>query len=104
MKFFIRNSFVSFRCKEFVEKEIRCERIYFRRGKLRKGIFYAERTQDPYVIVVPVTLVKDIKDNSPYGKIASMKEGRYFMGKIEIEPNGKVYVRNDIAYMSFSEV
>ena len=84
MKPYSSRSLYSFKYDRDIIKEIQMKRVYTRNGSKVEEIFYAERTSDVNKLIVPDYILENYKDNSPFGFIAEVKQGEYFMGKVRV--------------------
>lgn len=67
----------SFKCKSNIEKEVRIDRMYIRNNKIYNDTVYAEKTDVGNILIIPDSIIKDLKYNAPYGYTGVLKDGSY---------------------------
>lgn len=77
MRAYNKNRLHSFKCKSNIEKEVKINRLYTKHGKIQIDTLYAERTDVENILIIPDSIIRNLKDNSPYGFTGEIKEGSY---------------------------
>lgn len=92
----------SFKCESHIRKEVKITRRYILKGRIAEGIVYAERTNRDDILIVPIGLIRNLKQNSPYGFTGEVKGGEYYIDGKRVKLydahsvyNGEGYVRVD---------
>lgn len=104
MRTYNKNRLHSFKCKSVIEKEVKIDRLYIRNGKIYIDTLYAERTNIKNILIIPDSIIKNFRDNSPYGFTGEIKEGSYKINNKEVIFENIHSVYNGEGYAIVKEV
>lgn len=94
----------SFKCDTHIEKEVEVVRMYMRHNKFYGDRVYAETTNVPNILIIPDSIIKNLKDNSPYGYTGEIKDGSYRINNVRVEFSNIHSVYNGEGYAEIKEI
>lgn len=104
MRQYNSNQIYSFKFNDKIQKEIKLTRVYFRRGKINKVDFWAEKTSETNIICVTSDIICNLKQDGCHGFIGDIKEGQYTLQGKAVKLYDAHQVYNGVAYVRYKYI
>lgn len=99
MRTYRPNRIHSFKCETHIQKEVKITREHYVKRRFTRDYIWAEKTDADNILIVPISIIKNLKPNQPYGFTGEVKEGIYYIDDRHVKLYNAHSVYNDEAYV-----